>query len=143
MKQEHSIVAQKQVALSLGKTRKAEKARQLAYLAEKGGDVHKIAEIAMNGLHEIIVTALCHGDILLLNLDDSPVPYEELFDPDIREFYGVRRVPPQIWRKQDMLRKEAWESYMGRMPDLSRIEQEDDEEVEGAAESVNENYLVG
>lgn len=60
----------------MGKTKKAEKARQLAYLAEKGGDVYKISETAYNMLHEIVVTALSHGDILLLNLDDSTVPYE-------------------------------------------------------------------
>lgn len=94
MKQENSIIAKKQAVLSMGKGKKAEKARQLAYLFEKGGNVHKISEDAFNTLHEIVVTALCHGDILLLNLDDSTVPYEELFDPDIREFYGVRKFPP-------------------------------------------------
>lgn len=130
-KKEAALIAQKKAA---------KKSRQLAYLAAKGEDLPLIREKAFHRLHETVVNALTHGDVLVLNLDDSSVPYEELFDPDIREFYGVRRFPAQMWSREEMLRRETWDSYMGVLPDISRIEPDEDEPP--PVSQVNENFLV-
>ena len=48
----------------------------------------------------------------MLNLDDSAIKYEEMFDPDIKEFYGMNAIPPQIWEPQVLIQKELLQSYL-------------------------------
>jgi hypothetical protein len=48
----------------------------------------------------------------LLNLDDSAIKYEEMFDPDIKEFYGMNAIPPQIWEPQVLIQKELLQCYL-------------------------------
>lgn len=37
--------------------------------------------------------ALVKGEIFIINIDDSEVHYDEIFDPDIREFYKATHFP--------------------------------------------------
>jgi hypothetical protein len=43
--------------------------------------------------------AITKGDLFIINLDESAVAYDEIFYPDIREFYQAGYFPSQIWSK--------------------------------------------
>jgi hypothetical protein len=37
------------------------------------------------------------GAFLILNVDDSEMKFDELYDPDIKEYYGNGAFLPQLW----------------------------------------------
>ncbi|KRX01797.1 hypothetical protein PPERSA_00507 [Pseudocohnilembus persalinus] len=47
---------------------------------------------------------LMRGQTFIINVDESDVPYDEIYYPDIREFYKPTCLPQQIW-ELDELRK--------------------------------------
>jgi len=46
----------------------------------------------------------------MLNIDDSERPYKELFDPNIKEFYGSNALPAQIWNPLLISSRDVWEA---------------------------------
>lgn len=50
------------------------------------------------------------GSFFVLNLDDTNVKYEEMSDPDLKEFYGADAFLPQLWSTSDIGRKDLWDS---------------------------------
>ena len=38
----------------------------------------------------------------MINMDDTEVPYNEIFDPKIEEFYGADSLPMQIFSYSEM-----------------------------------------
>jgi len=52
-----------------------------------------------------VVETLKNGDIFIINLDETEENYEEIFYPDIREFYDPEGLTPQMWSRNEMERK--------------------------------------
>ena len=57
---------------------------------------------------------------MILSVDDTEQKFTELYDPNIKEFYGINALPQQIWTPSEMIKKELWEScgYMSREDSL-------------------------
>mmetsp|Transcript_45 Transcript_45/g.47 ORF Transcript_45/g.47 Transcript_45/m.47 type:complete len:415 (-) Transcript_45:112-1356(-) len=64
---------------------------------------------ALENLRSSVLTTLLNGDYLTLNIDDTSIRYDEVFDPDLREFYGQDTFPSLLWTPQEFAsRGEAW-----------------------------------
>lgn len=75
-------------------------------------------------LRSICMEIFINGGCLFLNLDDSQVKYDELYYPDMQEFFNPRSFPATLFKPDVMKRKEVWKSFCG------------DEDTE-----INENYI--
>lgn len=51
----------------------------------------------MNQIKNDLSKVLYYGHVFMINLDDTEQNYEEIFYPDIREFYSASCLPMQIW----------------------------------------------
>jgi len=49
-----------------------------------------------------LARVLTKNQLFVINIDDSKVPYEEIFDPDLREFYDAYAFPSQIFDLHEM-----------------------------------------
>lgn len=58
------------------------------------------------------------GLVLILNFDDCSIKYEELFDPDIKEFYSQNLLSSFMWTPTIFNKKECWESHIKNRPDF-------------------------
>jgi len=47
----------------------------------------------MNTVKDNLGKAMTKGDTFLVNIDDTSTTYDEIFDPDIREFYNANYLP--------------------------------------------------
>eukprot|EP01016_Furgasonia_blochmanni_P025115 TRINITY_DN2707_c0_g1_i28.p1 TRINITY_DN2707_c0_g1~~TRINITY_DN2707_c0_g1_i28.p1 ORF type:complete len:132 (-),score=50.59 TRINITY_DN2707_c0_g1_i28:262-657(-) len=65
-------------------------------------------ESVKNGLARV----LTHGEIFVINVDDTEHKYEEIYDPDLREFYHPERFPSQIFNLEDLKRREVYEKII-------------------------------
>ena len=63
-------------------------------------------------LRGICKDALTSGGCLLLNLDDSTVKYEELYYPDLQEFFHPTSFPAALFKPEMMKRDEVWSSFI-------------------------------
>lgn len=69
-------------------------------------------EAVRRTVRDTVKSALSEGGVLLLNIDDSTVNYEELYDPDIHELYHVSSFPAQILQPLEMKSKfEIWKTF--------------------------------
>lgn len=63
-------------------------------------------------VRDTVKAALTEGSVLLLNIDDSTVHYEELYDPDIHDLYHINSFPVQILYPLEMKSKfEIWKTF--------------------------------
>ena len=54
------------------------------------------------------------GDIYVINVDDSEAKYEEIYDPDVWEFYSPNHFPAQIWNYSSLFKPDIFEKlYAG------------------------------
>jgi hypothetical protein len=60
----------------------------------------------------VVVEAMTRGQYLVLNFDDCSVKYEELFDPDIKEFYGNGMLSPFMWTPNMFFQTTTWQSHL-------------------------------
>ena len=58
-----------------------------------------------------MINVVKNQGILILNVDDSECKYEDLYEPDIKEFYSDRGFPPQMWSPDELLDKDIWGEY--------------------------------
>lgn len=63
-------------------------------------------ESVRSSMRSIVADALTTGGILLLNLDDTSSNYDELYYPDIQEFYHPTSFPPYLFRPKEFQEKE-------------------------------------
>lgn len=75
-------------------------------------------------LRSICMEVFVNGGCIFLNMDDSAVKYEELYYPDMQEFFHPASFPATLFRPDIMKKRETWKSFCG------------DEEVE-----MSENYF--
>ncbi len=66
-------------------------------------------------IHEIVEESLVKGHVLILNFDDCRIKYEELFDPDIKEFYGKMMLSQFMWTPEMFSQQNCWKSHMDLM----------------------------
>lgn len=67
--------------------------RKLYYLKETDRTHNEYLNKIKSKLSDVLVK----GEIFIINLDDSDTEFEEIFYPDIREFYKPQCFPMQIW----------------------------------------------
>lgn len=63
-----------------------------AKLARTNGGLETLNKKVKQELAQCIV----EGGIFIINVDDSQVKYESLYDPDLKEFYDRNVLPSQI-----------------------------------------------
>jgi hypothetical protein len=68
-------------------------------------------------LSSIVVEALTKGYKLILNFDECKIKYEELFDPDIKEFYGNMLLSSFMWTPSVFSQTKCWQSHLKNSPD--------------------------
>lgn len=62
----------------------------------------------MEEIKNKLSTALVKGEFFCINLDDSEfTEYNEIFDPDIKDFYSNSCFPEKIWELKKFLKGEA------------------------------------
>jgi hypothetical protein len=67
---------------------------------------------------EKVTESMKKGYLLLINFDDSNEKYEELYDPDLREFNGYYMLSPFMWRPKTFQTKECWENHIQHNKDI-------------------------
>jgi hypothetical protein len=63
-------------------------------------------------INKEVVEAVTKGLYLILNFDDCSVKYTELFDPDIKEFYGKMMLSPFMWTPSLFSQTKCWQSHL-------------------------------
>jgi hypothetical protein len=63
-------------------------------------------------LRGLTLQVLMDGGTLFLNIDDSNAKYEELYYPDLQEFFHPRSFPASLFRPDVMKRKEVWNTFL-------------------------------
>jgi hypothetical protein len=69
-------------------------------------------------LSSIVVDAITKGAKLILNFDECRIKYEELFDPDLKEFYGNMMLSPFMWTPNVFSQTKCWQSHLKNKSDL-------------------------
>ena len=52
------------------------------------------------------------GEIFCVNLDDTKMPFDEIYDPDIREFFNASTLPSQLFNLDELNNPEVHESLL-------------------------------
>jgi hypothetical protein len=63
-----------------------------AKIEKTHGDFSKF----MVGIKKSLSKVMAEGGVFIINIDDSDVIYENLYDPDLKEFYSNTSFPSQI-----------------------------------------------
>ena len=56
--------------------------------------------------------AIAKGEIFCINVDDTTMKYDEMFDPDLREFYNADTFPAYILDLQEFRKKEVYQPVL-------------------------------
>ena len=67
-------------------------------ILRKNGGIGKAYKNLKNDLARLFTK----GGLFIINIDDSDVEYEELYDPDLREFYNSDMFPSQILERKNL-----------------------------------------
>jgi len=62
-------------------------------------------------IQKIITESFSKGSTLLINFDDCSVKYEELFDPDLKEFYSPNMMSPMMFTPRDFANPKVWSEH--------------------------------
>lgn len=52
-----------------------------------------------------LAEALSSGGLFVINLDESEAAYNQIFYPDIKEFYDAESLPSHIWSRKEVPRR--------------------------------------
>ena len=63
-------------------------------------------------LKKIVMETMLKGLNLILNFDDCCLKYEELFDPDIKEFYGNQMLSHSMWKPKFFSQTKCWQAHL-------------------------------
>ena len=55
---------------------------------------------------------MVEGHIFVMNIDDSQVTYNEVFDPDMQDFYNAACLPEIIFNLTEMKKPENYEKVL-------------------------------
>jgi len=61
----------------------------------------------MNGVKKSLAEALMTDQIFCINIDDTDIHYEEIYDPDLREIYDANTFPSQILNLEELSKPEV------------------------------------
>ena len=79
-----------------------------AKLERKHGDY----ESYIGGIKHGLAECLAVGGLFIINIDDSDVHYEELYDPDLKEFYSRGSIPQQILNRPELKIREVYSKVL-------------------------------
>ncbi len=75
-------------------------------------------EEVIDEINTFVVEAITKGLYLILNFDDCSIKYEELFDPDIKEFYGKMMLSPFMWTPNLFAQPKCSQSHLKNISEL-------------------------
>lgn len=55
---------------------------------------------------------------MILNFDDCAIKYDDLFDPDIKEFYGNSMLSSFMWTPNLFSQQKCWQNHLSDKHDL-------------------------
>lgn len=61
---------------------------------------------------------IVNGKSLIINFDDCGVKYEELYDPEIKEFYCPAVLSELMWKPQVFMLEKNWNHHMNDRNDI-------------------------
>ena len=56
-------------------------------------------------IHETLTDVMKQAGIIALNLDDSEIQYDDLYDPELSVILGGRVINENIWTPENMINK--------------------------------------
>ena len=69
-------------------------------------------ETYIESVKQGLAQSIAEGGIFIINIDDSPVKYESLYDPDLKEFYSRSHFPTQIMHPDQLAIKEVYSKIL-------------------------------
>lgn len=66
----------------------------------------------MSGVKKGLAKVMAEGGTFVINIDDSDVLYESLYDPDLKEFYCGSSFPSQIMNLNQLGIKEVYQRVL-------------------------------
>ena len=69
-------------------------------------------ETYIESVKQGLAQSIAEGGIFIINIDDSPVKYESLYDPDLKEFYSRSHFPTQIMHPDQFAIKEVYSKIL-------------------------------
>lgn len=72
------------------------------------GDYNQYIETVKQGMAQ----SIAEGGLFIINIDDSPVKYDSLYDPDLKEFYSRSHFPSQIMHPDQFGIKEVYQKVL-------------------------------
>lgn len=83
--------------------------RMASHLLKKSnGQLEAYMDQVKNGLAKAIVEGTC----FLISIDDSGVAYEEIYDPDFKQFHSSEKFPSQIFNLKDLKVEEVYQRVL-------------------------------
>lgn len=84
---------------------------------------NKLKESLLNNevfeeIHKFVTETITRGLYLVLNFDDCSIRYDEVFDPDINEFYGKMMLSPFMWTPALFAHPKCWQSHLNNNSEL-------------------------
>ena len=62
----------------------------------------------MNSMKDSLAGAVTQGKYFLVSIDDSTVPYESIYDPDLKEFTSKDHFPNELFNLAEFKISEIW-----------------------------------
>lgn len=62
-------------------------------------------------LRETCLNVFNSGSCLFLNMDDSTIKYDELYYPDLQEFFHPQSFPAALFKPEAMKKEEVWKTF--------------------------------
>jgi len=69
-------------------------------------------------IKKIVEEAIYKGLYLVLNFDDCALKYDDLFDPDIKEFYGNSMLSSFMWTPNLFSQTKCWQNHLSLKSDM-------------------------
>lgn len=66
----------------------------------------------MQEVKQGLARCMALGGLFVINIDDSTVKYEDLYDPDLKEFYQIGVFPSQILNRSQLVIKEVYSKVL-------------------------------
>eukprot|EP00828_Plagiopyla_frontata_P042863 TRINITY_DN6534_c0_g1_i1.p1 TRINITY_DN6534_c0_g1~~TRINITY_DN6534_c0_g1_i1.p1 ORF type:complete len:250 (+),score=29.68 TRINITY_DN6534_c0_g1_i1:326-1075(+) len=66
----------------------------------------------LDQVKQALSNVLVNGETFLINLDETEQIYEEIYDPDLKQFYSPTHFPSQIWFLSQLKLPEVYEQIL-------------------------------
>lgn len=69
-------------------------------------------ETYIESVKQGLAESMTQGGIFVINIDDSEVKYDSLYDPDLKEFYSRSHFPSQIMHPEQLQIREVYSKIL-------------------------------